>query len=100
MSRVTIIVVHDIKSGTMDAAAGMMRESGKRMAALEGFVNRELLAPVDGSDVLVTITGWASLEAYEAWLTRNRANSPKAGAESLFLSSPTPMILRSFEDRE
>lgn len=93
---VTVIVTHEIKPGLMAAAAERIQGNGARMAAREGFIDRTLLAPVDGSEVLTTITNWSSLETYEAWVAHNKANNPHAGKESPFVASPLTVVLQAY----
>jgi heme-degrading monooxygenase HmoA len=92
------IVRHQIQPGQLDAAAQRVNGNGERMAAQPGFVSRQLLQPIDGSDTLVTITVWESAEHYEAWTEHNRAANVHAGKPSPFIGSNETLLLEPYAE--
>ena len=93
---VTAIVSHRVKPGAMAEGVARIRTSGDRMAPFEGFIDRVLLTPTDDPAVLVTITRWKTLDAYQAWVTHNKAHNPFAGTESPYVETPVASVLHPY----
>jgi heme-degrading monooxygenase HmoA len=82
------IVHHDIQPGKLAEAQQRIDGNGYRMAARPGFRLRYLLHPAEAGDELVTVTVWDSEEAYQDWVSHNRADNPHAGKPAPYIGSP------------
>jgi len=93
---VVVIVTHLVQPGRMEEGAARIDANGARMAGRPGFVSREVLVPLDGSEQLVTVTRWADEASYRAWVAENQAAAPPDGAPSPWAETPTTVVLRAY----
>jgi heme-degrading monooxygenase HmoA len=64
------------------------------MAGRPGFISRQVLAPVDGSEALITVTQWADETSYRDWVAHNKASTPPDAAPGPWVETPTTTVLR------
>ena len=73
---ILVIVHHYLKPGTVEQAVGRLDANGERMARQPGYQFRYRLVSQEDPLKLSTVTGWDSVEAYEAWLQARRGGDP------------------------
>ena len=76
---VVAIVTHLVQPGRMQEGADRINANGARMAGRPGFISRQVLAPLDGSEQLITVTQWADEASYRDWVAHNTASARWAG---------------------
>jgi len=81
-----VTVHHNCKPGRTDQAIERIDRNGRQMAEVEGFLYRYRTRHKDNSQMICTITGWESEDAYERWLAVKKG-LPEESGESPYISA-------------